>query len=412
MRIIIFRERVIYMLASVFLSLIYLFFPLCCYFMYVVYTKVKDEREKMIFFDLALFSSYYLCSRFSNLPIAACFLINIPLLLSIYKKRVFPSVVLLFTTSRFLWDVYNSNIYLFLIQYLIIFTLGYFTKININNVFLICKVTFGIIISIFFPNDVLNVKLLGYAFLVWIIMYLVFYAIIKFYDKVSKVVELYSSLEEITKEKKLYESLFKITHEIKNPLAVCKGYLDMFDVNNPAKASRYAGIIDQEIDRTLLLLKDFSNVSKLNIDKEKMEVGMLLDDVCDEAELILDNNIKFISDIKDDDVYIEADYNRIKQVLINVIKNSKEAITSKGKIVLKTYKKKGNYVMEISDNGIGMDKSTKDKIGTAFYTTKSNGTGLGVCFSKEIIEKHKGTMKYTSKMGEGTTVKITLPIKK
>ena len=147
-------------------------------------------------------------------------------------------------------------------------------------------------------------------------------------------------------------------------------------------------------------------------DKEKMEVGMLLDDVCDEAELILDNNIKFISDIKDDDVYIEADYNRIKQVLINVIKNSKEAITSKGKIVLKTYKKKGNYVMEISDNGIGMDKSTKDKIGTAFYTTKSNGTGLGVCFSKEIIEKHKGTMKYTSKMGEGTTVKITLPIKK
>ncbi len=243
-------------------------------------------------------------------------------------------------------------------------------------------------------------------------MYLVFYAIIKFYDKVSKVVELYSSLEEITKEKKLYESLFKITHEIKNPLAVCKGYLDMFDVNNPAKASRYAGIIDQEIDRTLLLLKDFSNVSKLNIDKEKMEVGMLLDDVCDEADLILDNNIKFISVIKDDDVYIEADYNRIKQVLINVIKNSKEAITSKGKIVLKTYKKKCNYVMEISDNGIGMDKSTKDKIGTAFYTTKSNGTGLGVCFSKEIIEKHKGTMKYTSKKGYGTTVKITLPIKK
>jgi signal transduction histidine kinase len=234
---------------------------------------------------------------------------------------VFPSVVLLFATSIFLWDVYNSNIYLFLIQYLIIFILGYFTKININNVFLICKVMFGIIISIFFPNDILNVKLLGYAFLVWIIMYLVFYAIIKFYDKVSKVVELYSSLEEITKEKKLYESLFKITHEIKNPLAVCKGYLDMFDVNNPAKASRYAGIIDQEIDRTLLLLKDFSNVSKLNIDKEKMEVGMLLDDVCDEAELILDNNIKFISDIKDDDVYIEADYNRIKQAAIGRLLN-------------------------------------------------------------------------------------------
>lgn len=60
-----------------------------------------------------------------------------------------------------------------------------------------------------------------------------------------------------------------------------------------------------------------------------MEVGMLLDDVCDEADLILDNNIKFISDIKDDDVYIEADYNRIKQVLINVIKTLRKRLLLK-----------------------------------------------------------------------------------
>ena len=100
---------------------------------------------------------------------------------------------------------------------------------------------------------------------------------------------------------------------------------------------------------------------------------------------------------------------KMMNIVKELVENSIDAKSTSIKIELKDA---GTRMVKITDNGIGMDKSTKDKIGTAFYTTKSNGTGLGVCFSKEIIEKHKGTMKYTSKMGEGTTVKITLPIKK
>ena len=59
-----------------------------------------------------------------------------------------------------------------------------------------------------------------------------------------------------------------------------------------------------------------------------------------------------------------------------------------------------------------MDDEMLEKIGTPFYTTKKNGTGLGVCFSKEIVERHGGKMKYESKKNEGTTVKIILPTKK
>ena len=186
----------------------------------------------------------------------------------------------------------------------------------------------------------------------------------------------------------------------------------MFDINNPAKANRYIGIINQEIDRTLLLLQDFSNVSKLNIEKNPMEINMLLEDVCDEAGLILKNDIKFKSSIGNYEVYIKGDYNRLKQVLINVIKNAKEAIDNNGLVELKAKAFKNKYIITIKDNGVGMDKETSNKIGTAFYTTKKNGTGLGVCFSKEIIEKHDGTMEYISKQGKGTMVKITLPIEK
>ena len=59
-----------------------------------------------------------------------------------------------------------------------------------------------------------------------------------------------------------------------------------------------------------------------------------------------------------------------------------------------------------------MDKETSNKIGTAFYTTKKNGTGLGVCLSREIIERHNGSIAYFSKLKKGTTVKIMIPLNK
>lgn len=400
------------MIASVLLNLIYLFFPLLCYFIYIVYSKVTYEKEKMVFFDLALFSSFYFCARFGKLSFASAILLNIPILLSIYKRRLGPAAILSIGISFILSNFYEINFFVMIIQYVLMLILGFFTKFRINNIFMMVKFPFWLLIVILSPNEIININNFWYALIFWILIYLVLYVIILFFNKIEVIVKMYSSLKDISREKKLYESLFKITHEIKNPLAVCKGYLDMFDINNPSKASRYAGIINQEIDRTLLLLKDFSDISKLKIDKSPIDISMLLEDVCDEAKLILKNNIIFKYKISDDEVYINGDYNRLKQVFINVIKNAKEAIEKKGEVTLKARSFNNTYVITIKDNGIGMSKEDENKIGTAFYTTKKNGTGLGVCFSKEIIAKHDGAMKYISKEGKGTSVIITLPINK
>ena len=115
-----------------------------------------------------------------------------------------------------------------------------------------------------------------------------------------------------------------------------------------------------------------------------------------------------------DEIYIEGDYDRLKQVLINLIKNSIESIKKDdiGLIKLKinyTFKK---VCIILEDNGIGMNKETLKRIGEPFYTTKKNGTGLGVKLSKEIVELHNGKIIYESKLGKGTMVKIFLPIKK
>ena len=339
------------MITSVFLNVIYLLFPLSCYFIYLVYSKATFEKEKMIFFDLALFSSFYLCSRFGKIPLISCFLINIPLLLSMYKRRTITSVILSIGIALFLSKIYDVNLFLFLIQYTIIIIMCNFSKLKIINVFVLCKTIFGILISIFLPNDIINVKVLGYLFIILIAMYFTFEFIITFYDKMETIVKMYNSLKVITKEKKLYESLFKITHEIKNPLAVCKGYLEMFDINDPSKANKYVSIIDQEIDRTLLLLKDFSNVSKLKIEKNLMDINLLLEDVCDEANIILKDNIKFTYKVPNEEIYINGDYNRLKQVFLNVIKNAKEAIKENGLIELGVKKNKGKYIITIKDNG-------------------------------------------------------------
>lgn len=395
----------------VFLDLIYISFPILCYFIYVVYNKVKYEREKIIFLDLALLSSYYICTKFGNLNHTNVFLIYIPILISVYKKRNISTFFLTVFTINFLYNIYNINLVYIILEFLIIYVVCSFGKIKTDTVFTFINIIFNLFITFVLKADVVDNYQMILA-LKLILIPLIYKLSLVYYIKTENIINMYNSLANITKEKKLYESLFKITHEIKNPLAVCKGYLDMFDPNDSKKVRRYVGIINQEIDRTLLLLRDFSDVSKLNIEKDSIDIVMLLEDVCDEAKMILNNNISFSYVLPKKEIYMNGDYNRLKQVFINVIKNAKESIKEKGKVRLEAKLDKNKIYISVKDTGIGMDKETKKNIGKAFYTTKKNGTGLGVCFSKDIIDKHGGTIEYFSKENVGTTVKIRLNINK
>lgn len=399
------------MVVAMFLNCIYLLFPFLCYFIYLVYSKVIFEREKLLFLDLAVFSSYYICSRFGNLSVMYSYIINLPLLIALYKKRIIPSLIISLCLSSLLSSIYSISYLFLLIQYSLVIIFCYLTKFKSINIFFIITTIFCVIISIMQPSIIICLKNLPYLILFLIVMYVVFYLIIRLYNIVENTVNMYYSIENLTKEKKLYESLFKITHEIKNPIAVCKGYLSMFDLKDEKKAKKYISIIDQEIDRTLILLKDFSDISKINIEKNVMDITMLMEDVCDEVALAFNSNIKFKYNIGEEEVMICGDYQRLKQVLLNTIKNAKEAIKKNGTIEVEGKKTNGFYVINIIDNGIGMDNETNKNIGTPFYTTKKEGTGLGVCLSKEIVERHNGSITYFSKLYKGTTVRIMLPIK-
>ena len=224
------------MVVAMFLNCIYLLFPFLCYFIYLVYSKVIFEREKLLFLDLAVFSSYYICSRFGNLSVMYSYIINLPLLIALYKKRIIPSLIISLCLSSLLSSIYSIS-YLFLfIQYSLVIIFCYLTKFKSINIFFIITTIFCVIISIMQPSIIICLKNLPYLILFLIVMYVVFYLIIRLYNIVENTVNMYYSIEKLTKEKKLYESLFKITHEIKNPIAVCKGYLSMFDLKDEKKA--------------------------------------------------------------------------------------------------------------------------------------------------------------------------------
>ena len=403
-------------------SLVFLICPLAIYMLYTIYKRNMSIEEKDIAFELSVFSSLYLilrydCSFYKGYPII---IFDIPLLICYYKRKiglsVFISIILIIYQYLFL----NLNLTFLVFEYISYLTIYTFIikkkikPISIVNIFIVIK-SFMLSLSVFWfikPENTYISNLI-YLFSIILVLYFVTNLIIYFFAKGEKIVDLSNDLEKIEKEKELRSSLFKVTHEIKNPIAVCKGYLDMIDYEDKKKIRKYIPIIKDEINRTLILMDDFLDYTKIKIEKEEMDLSMLLEELEESLkDLFKKNKIKVNFNNIDDELYIEADYNRMKQVFINILKNAVEAKDIKKDnmyINVKLENNSNNIKIIIEDNGIGMDEETLNKISEMFFTTKKKGSGLGVSLSKEIIEQHNGTIVYDSLKDKGTKVVITLP---
>lgn len=183
----------------------------------------------------------------------------------------------------------------------------------------------------------------------------------------------------------------------------------MINIDNKEKSIKYLNIINSEAERTINLLNDFMQFSKIKIEKSSFELNEILDEVKNILISLTDSKNIELNFKVEKNIIINADYNRLKQVLINIIKNSIEASKNNSNIDITCFINTSLNII-IRDYGIGMDDETLDKLFTPFNTTKEKGTGLGVCLSKEIIEAHKGKITYNSTLNKGTIVKIVLPM--
>ena len=406
---------------NILLSIIYITYPLLLFLFYVAYNRNYCNEENNLFLDVALISSFYMVIKFTN-PIFSDFppiIFNAILVIAYLKERkgtvLFLSIVSILCYTR----EFHLNIPLIIIEYIIYFLLYMvlrkkkeFSDKYINS-FIIVK-AFFFTLTIILSKKTLNMDYANFfcQILILILMlYLTVYFATLLFEKGEEIIKYHMSIKELKQEKQIHTSIFKIAHEIKNPIAVCKGYLDMFDTNNIEHSIKYIPILREEIERVLIILQDFLTMTKVKVEKEPMDIYLLIEDVVDSLKPIMKNkNIKLDLEIPDSELYIEGDYNRLKQVFINLIKNSVEAIPDNKVGNIKIYSKENNDNIEIfiEDNGIGMSKEVLDKIKDLFFTTKANGTGLGTSLCIEIVEAHGGKINYSSRENEGTVVSVML----
>ena len=392
-----------------FINFTWVLLPVVVFLIYEVYNENINKRKNDLALEFCLLSSLYLMFRFgsfNNVYIFSIVFDFVILIFYIKEKRLSGLLISIFMI--FIYYKLGLNILIFIFKLITYFVFRLLCKSKKN--FLLLSYVSGftfLIVSCFLRN--IYIKLL-FEYLVY---YSVCYIIILFLIKAEKIIEINISYKELMRESQLRESLFKISHEIKNPIAVCKGYLDMFDVNNIDDFKKYIPIIKSEVDKTLNLLHDFSACKKVNLDLDIVDVSLLIEDITNNFKLMFDNrNIDFYVDIPDDEIYIYGDYNRLNQVFLNIIKNSIEAIDYDKKSFIRVSVDVFDKVVKVTieDNGVGMNDYVLSKISEPFYTTKPNGTGLGVLLSNEIISAHNGSIDYESEEGVGTIVVITLPL--
>lgn len=405
---------------SLTVNLIFLLFPFLVYGIYMGYhNHVKEEK---VVLDIAIFTSMFLMIRYANREnfIANVIFINFPLLISFLKKRNISVMILSAVTIYYYYAVFNIPLLYGIVEYGIYLLIYFYLlkKKKVEEYLFDCFISikaFSITFTLYIKEISLSLTLERNAYILFIIILFIITmtSILLLIKEGEKILEKNKILKELQKEKELKLALFKLTHEIKNPLAVCKGYLEMLE-HNKENVEKYLPIITDEINRTLIVINSFSDYGKLKIEREEVDIVMLIEDIKDTLDPIFrKNKVKTKYDIKEEEIYIELDYNRMKQVLINIYKNAIEAKKEEENLTIKTTIKKLPTTVEIiiEDNGVGMAEATLEKISKIFYTTKSNGTGLGVALSKEIIEQHQGKLDYESKLGSGTKVTITLPVK-
>lgn len=231
-------------------------------------------------------------------------------------------------------------------------------------------------------------------------------------------------MERIDRLATLGEVSAGIAHEIRNPLAGIKTSAQVLEESfSPGDhRSQLVARIVKEIDRSNELLKKFFNFAKpgkakqdfISLDALIDGVYLLLSSRMKKKEIIFNKNYE--SDIPD--VYV--DENQLEQVLINLFLNALDAMNKGGTLTINlkisdhTEKNQADdnqpvVIMELIDTGCGIESDNLEKIFNPFYTTKSNGVGLGLSISTRLVEENGGKMSVESEPGEGTRFIISLP---
>jgi len=209
----------------------------------------------------------------------------------------------------------------------------------------------------------------------------------------------------------LGELAARVAHEIRNPLISVGGFARRLEKKLTGDVQEYAKIIVNEVSRLENILKEilgFVKSSKIN--KTRVNINDLMTSIAAFiAPEVEEKKNKIEMDISETPIMAHIDPDRIKEAVLNIFTNAAQA-TDHGTITIRTRQEENEAVIELTDTGCGIKEENLKNIFNPFFTTKPQGTGLGLAVTHKIIQEHNGKIKVESVWGGGTAFRIYLPL--
>ena len=227
----------------------------------------------------------------------------------------------------------------------------------------------------------------------------------------------------IALEKYRKEYIGNVAHELKTPIFNIQGYVStLLDgaMEDSHLTKKYLIRAEAGIDRLIAIVQDLDTITQLELDEVQLQItnfniAQLIDELIDSFELkAFDRKVALVFHNLEPAV-VQADKSRIRQVLANLIENAiKYSKDENGEVRIKIFDMDDQYLIEISDKGIGIEEKDIERVFERFYRTDKarsreyGGTGLGLAIVKHIIEAHNQTINVRSTIGQGTVFGFTL----
>lgn len=224
----------------------------------------------------------------------------------------------------------------------------------------------------------------------------------------------------------------ELAHEIKNPLSTIKINLKLVgeqlqglrpgesgktdadrDDHGFARALRKIAVIEKEADRLEQILDGFLRyVDGGELQLESVDINLLISNMIDfYSPQAASHSITIRQGLDSEPLVCRVDADMLKQAVLNIFINAQQAMEAEGELIIRTYRQKAEAVVEISDTGSGISGDKLSKIFDAYYSSRPQGSGLGLPTTKRIVEAHKGTIEVNSEPGKGTSFTIKLPLR-
>jgi PAS domain S-box-containing protein len=232
------------------------------------------------------------------------------------------------------------------------------------------------------------------------------------FSDLTEVKRLQEQVELQERLKTLGEMSAGIAHELRNPMAVMTGYLNLLSKKTDPSGQELINRISAEINGMNRIIGDLltfarpASLNRVNVDVKEM-IENCLANILQTAGAA--SPIR--TDLKLEDIEASLDEVLMRQALTNLIQNAVEAMPGEGALLLKALKTRNEMQITIGDTGEGIAPEVVKKIFLPFFTTKDKGVGMGLALAHKVITAHGGRVEVDSRQGRGTTFTVTLPLR-